>query len=153
MSLRHRRRIGAPILALSAALLVPAAAQAAPPPFPPNVIIGTADPEPLAGGPRADMIFGLGGDDLIYGAAGADRIFGGRGADRIRGGPGPDTIRGGQDADRIAGGSGNDLIIVSGDGAIDTVLCGDGRWDLAIVDPDDVVANDCEFVWTRDPEG
>lgn len=153
MSLRHRRRIGIPILALSAALLAPAAAQAAPPLFPPDVIVGTADPDTLVGGPGADMIFGLAADDLIYGGVGPDRIFGGRGADRIRGGPGPDTIRGGLDVDRIGGGPGNDLIMVAGDEAIDIVLCGDGRQDLAIVDPDDKVANDCEFVWTRDPEG
>ena len=154
MSRRHLRRVGLPILALAAAnILGPTGASAAPPPpFPEGVIVGSPDKDTLIGTWRGEVIFGLAEDDLIYGGPGADRIFGGPGADRIRGGFGPDTIRGGLGADRISGGPGNDLIFVAGDGAIDTVSCGDGRQDLVIVDQDDVVDIDCEFVWVRDPE-
>lgn len=152
MSRRHLRRIGSPILALSLAALISPAAVSAAPPFPPDVIVGTSDADILPGGSGPDVIFGLAGADLIYGGIGADRIFAGPGADGVRGGPGPDTIRGGQGIDRIVGGLGNDLILVAGDGEIDVVLCGEGRGDLAIVDPDDDVADDCEFVWVRDPE-
>ena len=45
-----------------------------------------------------------------------------------------------------------DLILTAGDESIDSIWCGDGLQDLAIVDPDDVVASDCEFIWVRDPE-
>jgi len=153
MTRRHLRRIGLPILALTlVAALAPAAALAGPPIVPPDVIIGTTDPDTLYGKARADIIFGLAGDDKLYGGRGADRIFGGPGDDGIRGGDGPDTIRGGLGEDRMAGGTGNDLILAAGDGAIDRIFCGEGRQDLVIVDPDDVVDNDCEFVWVRDPE-
>ena len=151
MTHRHRRRIGIPILILSAAVLAPAAALAGPP-VPPGTIVGTPDADVLVGTPGADLMFGLAGPDKLYGGWGADRIFAGPGDDGVRGGPGPDTIRGGLGEDRIASGQGNDLVLVAGDGSIDHVWCGDGRSDLVIVDPDDVIANDCEFVWERDPE-
>lgn len=75
MSRRHLRRVGLPILALSlAALISPAAVSAAPPPFPPDVIVGTPDPDTLLGGP---------GPDTIRGGQGVDRIAGGHGNDLI----------------------------------------------------------------------
>jgi hypothetical protein len=52
---------------------------------------------------------------------------------------------GGSDADTLNGGPGNDLIRAAGDGAVDTVDCGDGT-DRAVVDPTDVVAPGCEVV-------
>jgi Ca2+-binding RTX toxin-like protein len=156
MSRRHLRRVGLPILALSllAAAFAPTAALAHRPGrgLPHDVIVGTPGPDTLFGRARADLIFGLAGDDLLYGGNGPDRIFAGPGDDGVRGGNGPDTIRGGLGADRIAGGNGNDLILAAGDEAVDTIQCGDGRRDLAIVDQDDRVSNDCEFVWVRDPE-
>jgi Ca2+-binding RTX toxin-like protein len=135
-----------------AVLLVPAAATATSPTFPSGVIIGTPHDDVLVGTMRSSVIFGLAGDDQLYGRAGADRIFGGLGDDWIRGGYGPDTLRGGRGVDHISGGPGNDLILAAGDDAVDVIRCGDGRQDLAIVDPNDEVDNDCEFVWARDPE-
>lgn len=136
----------------SAALLMPGAAVAAAPSFPPGVIIGTPHDDVLVGTVHSSVIFALAGNDHVYGRGGADRIFGGAGDDILRGGAGPDTIRGGTGVDHIYGGPGNDLILAAGDDAIDVISCGDGRQDLAIVDPNDEVANDCEFVWARDPE-
>jgi Ca2+-binding RTX toxin-like protein len=153
MTHRHRRRIGASIVALAAVALLPAAAFAGPPNLPPWAIVGTPEADELEGTWRSDTIFGLGGPDIIRGGPGADRVFAGAGADTVRGGPGADTIRGGPGEDKVHSGAGNDLVITAGDEAIDTILCGDGRQDLAIVDPDDVVASDCEFIWVRDPEG
>jgi Ca2+-binding RTX toxin-like protein len=152
MTHRHRRRIGASIIALAAVALLPGAALAGPPNLPPWAIVGSPEADELDGTPRADTIFGLGGPDVIHAGFGSDRVFAGAGDDKVRGGYGADTIRGGPGADRIASGPGNDLVLAAGDGAIDTILCGDGRQDLAIVDPDDVVASDCEFIWVRDPE-
>lgn len=152
MTHRHRRRIGASIIALAAVALLPTAALAGPPVVPPWAIVGTTEADELDGTPRADTIFGLGGPDIIHAGFGADRVFAGAGDDKVRGGPGPDTIRGGPGEDKIHSGAGNDLVLTAGDEAIDTILCGDGLQDLAIVDPDDVVASDCEFIWVRDPE-
>ena len=139
-----------------AALLAPgtasAATRSAAPPFPPGVQIGTPKADVLVGSQRADIIFGLGGDDHIYGRQGDDQIFGGAGDDWIYGGAGRDTLRGGPGVDHIFGGAGNDLIFAAGDGSADVISCGDGHFDMAIVDPSDQVAKDCEFVWVRDPD-
>jgi Ca2+-binding RTX toxin-like protein len=123
-----------------------------PPAFLPDVIVGTPRADALVGTWRSEIIFALAGDDQVSGRAGADRIFGGAGDDVLDGGPGPDTIFGGPGADQITGGPGNDLIMAYGDGTADNISCGDGRQDLAIVDPNDEVANDCEFVWQRNPD-
>lgn len=145
-------KLGIGSVIAAAALLVPGTASAATLPFPPGVVIGTPNADILVGSPRSDIMFGLAGDDRMYGGPGADRIFGGLGDDWIRGGLGPDTLRGGPGVDHIYGGPGNDLILAADDGSVDVISCGDGRWDMAIVDPNDQVANDCEFVWARDPE-
>jgi hypothetical protein len=152
MSMARTLKLGVGSVIAAGALLAPATASAAQPSFPPGVQIGSPHDDVLVGTRRADLIFGLAGDDQIYGREGADRIFGGRGDDWIRGGVGPDTLRGGGGVDHIFGGPGGDLILAAGDDAIDVISCGEGRQDLAIVDPNDEVANDCEFVWARDPE-
>ena len=123
-----------------------------PPTFPMGVIFGTPRADELVGTWRSEIIFALGGADQVQGRAGADRIFGGAGDDALRGGPGPDSLFGGPGVDHIAGGPGDDLILAAGDGTADVIDCGDGRQDLAIVDPNDEVANDCEFVWQRNPD-
>lgn len=155
-NIRRAARIGLPLLFASIAAVVPVTASAAPPIHQPSFrndfIVGTNDPETLFGRRGADIIFGLGGDDILFGGPGADRVFGGQGADHIYGGLGADTLRGGSDADTILGGRGDDLILAAGDEAIDTIDCGPGRQDVAIVDPTDVVAANCEYVWVRDPE-
>jgi Ca2+-binding RTX toxin-like protein len=137
--------------AIGVALVIPGAVASAAPPFPGGMIVGTQNDDTLYGTNRSEVIFGLAGDDHLYGEAGADRIFGGLGDDWIDGGPGPDLLRGGPGADHIDGGPGNDLILAAGDGASDVITCGDGQ-DLAIVDATDQVANDCEFVWDRNPD-
>ena len=152
---RRAARIGLPILLASLALALPMAASAAPPihhpTFRSDFLVGTDGPDTIAGRAGADLIFGLGGDDTLYGGPGADRVFGGAGADILHGGPGADTLRGGPGADTIFGGLGDDLILAAGDGAVDTIDCGPGPDDVAIVDPSDVVSHDCEYVWVRDP--
>jgi Ca2+-binding RTX toxin-like protein len=152
ISMARTLKLGVASAIAAAALIAPGVATAATPSFPPGVQIGTPNDDVLVGSPYSDIIFGLAGNDRLYGRQGADRIFGGLGDDLIRGGSGPDTLRGGRGVDHIFGGPGNDLILAAGDDAIDVISCGDGRQDLAIVDPNDEVANDCEFVWARDPE-
>ncbi|MGE0067067.1 MAG: polysaccharide deacetylase family protein [Solirubrobacterales bacterium] len=119
-------------LALAALLWVlPTAAEA-------KRIVGGPAPETLVGTPNADRIEGRGAADSLLGRAGADRLAGG---------PGSDTIHGGSGRDRIFGGSGDDQIR-AGDGTRDSIACGTG-WDIAVVDPIDSVASDCELIRDR----
>ena len=60
-------------------------------------------------------------------------------------------LQGGADADTLNGGPGNDLIIANGDGAVDTIDCGDGDHDRAIVDPTDIVVGGCETIVIKTP--
>ena len=119
-----------------------------------NVIVGTSGddrrsgsalPDLMLGGRGVDVLRGLGGADCLYGHKGADRLFGGRGRDRLFGGPGPDRVSGGagddlidsgSGRDRIAAGAGNDRVRARGHAA-DTIDCGPGRRDVAIVDEAD----------------
>ena len=116
-----------------------------------NVIVGTggddrrrgsALPDLMLGGRGVDVLHGLGGADCLFGSKGADRLFGGGGRDRLFGGPGPDRVSGGvgddlidsgSGSDRIAAGAGNDRVLARGHAA-DTIDCGPGRRDVAIVD-------------------
>ncbi len=97
---------------------------------------GTAKGESMNGTPRADVLLGLGGNDTINGKGGSDELSGGPGADRVTGGPGVDTLLGGPGNDRLQ----------AKDGAADTVNCGTGASDFAIVDPVDEVSKSCEQV-------
>jgi Ca2+-binding RTX toxin-like protein len=108
----------------------------------------------------ADLLRGLGGADCLYGQRGADRLLGGRGRDRLFGGPGADRLVGGagndqlrdhpgrdrllggrgrdrlnpgRGRDRVAAGPGNDRVLAR-DSAADTIDCGPGRRDLALID-------------------
>ena len=116
-----------------------------------NVIVGTlgddrrsgsALPDLMLGRRGVDVLHGLGGADCLYGSKGADRLFGAGGRDRLFGGPGPDRMSGGvggdlidsgSGRDRIAAGAGNDRVLARGRAA-DTIDCGPGRRDVAIVD-------------------
>jgi Tol biopolymer transport system component len=120
-------------------------------PYAGSVITGTDDDDDRAGGALSDIILGLLGDDRLRGLAGADclygqggadrllaasghdRVFGGAGADRLAGGAGHDRLVGGRGPDRIAAGPGNDRVRARGL-ALDTIDCGPGRRDVAIVD-------------------
>jgi Tol biopolymer transport system component len=116
-----------------------------------NVVRGTNGDDERSGGALTDNIFGRGGDDLLRGLAGADCLYGQRGADRLVGGRGRDGLFGGRGRDRLSGGRssdrinpggardrvaagrGNDLVLARG-AARDTIDCGRGRKDMAIVD-------------------
>jgi Ca2+-binding RTX toxin-like protein len=127
-----------------------------------NVIVGSAGDDQRSGRALSDIIFGALGDDLLRGLAGADCLYGqhgrdrllgghgrdrlwaGPGADRLLGGPGADRIDGGAGSDRVAAGPGNDRVISRG-AARDTIDCGPGPRDVAIVDPLDNTSH-CEQI-------
>lgn len=92
-------------------------------------------PYPFAGDAEANLIVGSAGGDRIVGRAGDDRLRGSAGADCLDGGPGRDVLVGEWADDRID----------ARDGAADTVDCGLGREDIAIVDRFDTVRG-CEIV-------
>ena len=89
-------------------------------------------------------MFGRRGDDVVAGNEDGDYLEGGFGRDRVDGGPGNDRIFGNQDADVLEGGDGDDRISAI-DGVADRIACGPGR-DVALIDPEDTVAADCESV-------
>ena len=81
------------------------------------------------------------GRDCLFGGAGNDRLSGGAGNDRLPA-AGAATHNG-----RIAAGSGNDRVLARGQ-ARDTIDCGPGRGDVAIVDALDDTSR-CERVRLR----
>ena len=89
----------------------------------------------ITGTDRADELIGTKGPDQLLGDGGNDRIFAGSGNDEIDGGAG---------RDQIDAGRGND-IVQARDNKRDTIDCGAGRGDVAIVDRLDRVRN-CEKV-------
>jgi peptidoglycan/xylan/chitin deacetylase (PgdA/CDA1 family) len=79
---------------------------------------------------------GTSGKDTLVGTAGPDSLFGLRGNDSLTGRRGADKLLGGPGADRIK----------ARDGVVDTVNCGPGSGDVAVVDRDDRVSRSCEKV-------
>ena len=129
-----------------------------------DVIFGLAGDDLLRGLAGADCLYGHQGADRLRGGSGRDDVFGGIGADRLRGGSGrdllrgrgaDDRIRGGKGADRINPGSGTDTVLagrgndrVNARGSVaDTIDCGRGKRDVAIVDELDSTRR-CERVRT-----
>lgn len=98
--------------------------------------VGTARPDALIGTRSSDTLSGLGGGDTLKGRGGADKLLGGPGGDWLLGGPG---------SDRLLGGPGSDHLQAR-DGIADTVNCGPGSGDVAVVDTGDAVAASCERV-------
>jgi len=87
----------------------------------------------LTGTKRADTIHGRGGDDTVYGKRGNDLIYGENNEDTLYGNRGDDRI--------YAAGA-----------HPDTVDCGRGRKDRAVVDSEDTVnLITCERVRVEDP--
>jgi hypothetical protein len=90
------------------------------------------------------LLSGDAGANRILGTAGSDRLRGFGGDDRLSGGPGADCISGGAGRDRLYGGAGDDLLEAR-DGVAETVDCGTGDADQAIVDARDLTRS-CEQV-------
>lgn len=82
-----------------------------------------------------ETVLGSPGADDITGADGAETLVGAEGADRLDG-------RGGQD--HLNGAGGDDLLL-SRDGLVDSVNCGDGANDRAVGDANDVYLG-CETI-------
>jgi thrombospondin type 3 repeat protein/hemolysin type calcium-binding protein len=98
----------------------------------------------LVGTGKADTIHGLAGNDTILGLAANDKLFGDAGNDTLNGGKGNDVLVGGKGRDVFKGGPGDDTIKAA-DGVAESVDCGPGRHDEAIVDKQDTVKG-CEQV-------
>lgn len=96
-------------------------------------ILGTDNPDNLAGTAGDDQIEALASNDLAHGGAGNDSIDGGTGDDQLFGDAGADNLYGGDGRDLLDGGAGNDQlyggdgadILVGGAGA-DQIFGGDG---------------------------
>lgn len=91
----------------------------------------------MTGNLRADVVDGGTGSDTMNGGYGRDRLLGQSGNDTIRGGHATDSIDGGPGRDTIDGENGNDLVRAA-DGDLDSISCGPGRGDRAIVDDVDL---------------
>lgn len=78
----------------------------------PDLLIGTAQNDPIRGLGGRDRLIGLGGNDTMQGDGGADVLLGGDGNDFLLGDSDDPRIRGGND--RIKGGAGDLLILLSG---------------------------------------
>jgi beta-lactamase regulating signal transducer with metallopeptidase domain len=94
----------------------------------------------LLGSASAERLTGTAGRDLLLGRKGADTLSSGRGPDRIRGGGGSDTIH---------SGSGSDAVGSWRDGSPDSVDCGPGQRDRAVIDATDTTVR-CEVVIVKD---
>ena len=116
-----------------------------------NQRLGSAGRDVLDGSAAGDTLRGLAGNDRLTGFAGRDCLFGGRGGDQLRGGNDSDRLSGGRGGDRLFGGQGGDRIdpgrgndrVAAGRGddhvrargwELDTIDCGPGANDVAIVD-------------------
>lgn len=100
-------------------------------------INGTSGHDTLQGGKGTDVIHGRGGSDTINGGYGGDRLYGDTGNDTLRGGHAQDRIFGGQGRDTVDAEQGNDYVNVA-DGTVDSVSCGTGNDDTAVVDNADL---------------
>jgi Ca2+-binding RTX toxin-like protein len=150
--------MGAFMLALAAGA---ALAQAAPLTCPSGggLCVGTPEADTISGSGNVDQIFAVEGDDFVDGFGGNDLIYGNENADTLQGSEGSDVLRGntGNDSidafsfdttgskDQIFGGGGNDEILAE-DGNVDSIDCGAGLLDQAIMDPTKDTVTGCELV-------
>ena len=72
---------------------------------------GLGGPDSLLGGADDDRLHGGGGNDSLYGEDGNDRLDGEAGNDSLAGGAGEDTLQGGAGADVFDGWSGSDTVL------------------------------------------
>jgi hemolysin type calcium-binding protein len=141
-----------------------------------DTLFGLGGRDNLSGGPGKDWVLGGserragGGDKNLEGGSGNDGVLGGRGSDNMVGGAGNDLLDGFRGSDRMVGDKGNDLVVDGPDrefstdtllggpgndvlGAAnspafkDVMVCGRG-FDRVSADRKDVVADDCELVFT-----
>ncbi len=117
-------------------------------------LLGGAGADTLRGGDGNDDVQGEAGDDTLDGDAGNDKIAGGRGDDSLAGGAGADRLSDASGTDELSGGAGNDRLnardtSAAGRRASDTVNCGAGSRDVAVVDRRDRVSRTCERVLRR----
>jgi hypothetical protein len=114
-----------------------------------QTVIGT-DKKQLdaATGPGNDEVFGSRGDDVLEAGTGDDKLIGGPGADELIGGAGEDLlVDNSAEANTFIGGDGTDRIDAWHKGAgVNTIKCGAGN-DIALADPQDDIADDCEHVF------
>jgi metallophosphoesterase (TIGR03767 family) len=96
---------------------------------------------------RRDVLLGTEAGDRLRGRGGRDRLVGRGGRDCLAGGAGKDKLVAGDDKDRLSGGSGDDKLKAR-DGKRDTLRCGGGDRDRAVVDRKDRVRG-CERVKRR----
>jgi Ca2+-binding RTX toxin-like protein len=120
---------------------------------------GTPKDDKMLGTLRRDIIYGLKGEDRMWGRTGRDEVYGfdgndwatgGDGIDKVSGGDGNDVLLDGTLADNakdmVSGGSGRDRLFTNNNpGSVDVVNCGSG-YDVAHVDSEDNVSDDCENV-------
>ena len=105
---------------------------------------GTPGDDVLRGTPAAELLRAFAGDDRVAGLAGADCLRGGAGNDLLQGGLGRDLLVGDEGMDVLEGGPGDDELRAR-DGVAESVRCGAGGGDVAIVDASDRVRG-CESV-------
>jgi Ca2+-binding RTX toxin-like protein len=84
------------------------------------------------------------GKDTLNGGSGSDKLYGAGGNDKLSGGAGNDKLFGGGGTNKYSGGSGNDTVNARNKKK-ETVNCGSGKKDVAIVDKKDKVKG-CEKV-------
>jgi hemolysin type calcium-binding protein len=112
----------------------------------------------IVGSVNSDDISGGAGDDRIEGGEDVDNLDGGEGNDIVIGGSGDDALQGGGGVDQLYGDGlkpistwGNDIVISALDFTpdftgflADTVNCGEGGYDSAVVDDVDSIDPNCE---------
>ena len=119
---------------------------------------GTPRSDEMLGTIQRDVIYGLKGDDRMWGRSGRDEVYDFDGNDWATGGDGIDRVSGGGNdvlldgplednaKDMVSGGSRRDRLFTDNNPAsVDVVNCGSGH-DVAHVDSEDIVNDDCENV-------
>ncbi|HYH58396.1 MAG TPA: triple tyrosine motif-containing protein [Thermoleophilaceae bacterium] len=115
--------------------------------------VGKDGNDRLLGGDGNDKLFGAGGKDKLLGGKGNDKLKGDAGNDTLKGDAGKDTLDGGKGNDKLTGGGGknkykggpgNDTLKAKNKKK-ETVNCGPGKKDKAVVDKTDKTKG-CETV-------
>ena len=117
------------ILAIAAAALVVCSGLAVA-----KTLNGGGGNDHLVGTNAKDTISGGGGDDDLSGQGAGDRVSGDSGNDDVHGNGGPDRVYGGTGSDDLYGNKGNDFHNAFDEQPNDTVRCGPGNADVAIID-------------------